>query len=245
MKFTMNLSFKDFDQEGEENLKAIAEAKKFNKWMYDTIQPYCQGRVLEIGSGIGNISEWFIKDSKVDIVLSDIREQYRVYLRQLVPNDKVLDLDLVHPDFDQKYESLLGTFDAVFALNVVEHIEDDLLAVSNMRKLVKPKGNVVVLVPAYQSLYNRFDVELFHFRRYNASKLTGLFQESKLNVCHKQYFNVAGIFGWWLVGGILKKKTIPEGNMKLYNTLVPIFKLVDKVLFQKVGLSVIAVGERN
>ena len=83
MKFTMNLSFKDFDQEGEENLKAIAEAKKFNKWMYDTIRPYCQGRVLEIGSGIGNISEWFIKDSKVDIVLSDIREQYRVYLRQL------------------------------------------------------------------------------------------------------------------------------------------------------------------
>ncbi len=239
-----NLKFKDIDLEGEENLKAISEAKHFNRWMYDTIRPYCAGRVLEVGSGIGNISEFFLKDTTLNITLSDIREQYRQYLRTICSEENVLDLDLVHPNFDQEYAHLLGQFDAVFALNVVEHIEDDSMAIANMKKLVKLGGRVIVLVPAYQFLYNRFDRELFHFRRYNMKQLTQEFVKSELKIVHSQYFNFAGIDGWWLVGGILKKKTIPEGNMKLYNVLVPIFKIVDKLVLKSMGLSVIVVGEK-
>jgi hypothetical protein len=69
--------------------------------------------------------------------------------------------------------------------------------------------------------------------------------ENKLEVVHHQYFNFIGIFGWWFSGNILRKKTIPDGQMKLYNTLVPIFKIVDKVMFNKMGLSVISVGMKK
>jgi hypothetical protein len=55
------------------------------------------------------------------------------------------------------------------------------------------------------------------------------------------YFNAVGTLGWWVSGKLFKNKMIPEGEMKLYNTLVPIIKIVDKVTFNKVGLSVICV----
>ena len=60
---------KEIDLEGLETLNVIEKANKFNKWMYDTIKPHCKGKILEIGSGIGNISEYFIKDNQ-NIVLN-------------------------------------------------------------------------------------------------------------------------------------------------------------------------------
>jgi 2-polyprenyl-3-methyl-5-hydroxy-6-metoxy-1,4-benzoquinol methylase len=67
-----------------------------------------------------------------------------------------------------------GTFDTVYALNVVEHIKDDNLAISNAKKLLKHDGNIIILVPAYQALYNRFDIVLEHYRRYNEQRLNSL-----------------------------------------------------------------------
>lgn len=43
-------------------LKSISGADKFNRWMYETIKPFCKGRILEIGGGIGNISQYFLND---------------------------------------------------------------------------------------------------------------------------------------------------------------------------------------
>jgi len=54
-----------------------------------------------------------------------------------------------------------------------------------------------------------------------------------------------GIPGWYISGKLQKNKTIPKGQMSLYNKFVPVFKLVDKLLFNKVGLSVISVGIKS
>jgi hypothetical protein len=63
-----------------------------------------------------------------------------------------------------------------------------------------------------------------------------------LKVVNSQYFNLAAIAGWWFSGNILKKETIPTGQMRLYNALVPIFKVIDKLVFNRVGISVIVEG---
>ena len=237
-----SFEFKEIDAEGIETLEAIANADKFNEWMFETIRPYCKGKILEVGSGIGNISEFFI-NNKYDIVLSDVRDNYCDILSQKFNNSVVL-LDLVDDDFDTRYKDILGTCDTVFALNVVEHIKDDGLAIRNCKKLLRTDGNLVILVPSYQLLYNRFDEELEHYRRYNRTGLNALITNSDLKLIHSQYFNFAGIFGWILSGSILKKKTIPAGQMRLYNYLVPIFKIVDKIMFNRMGLSVISVGKK-
>jgi SAM-dependent methyltransferase len=234
---------KDIDLEGEDTLNAIAKADKFNFWMYSQMRPFLRGNILEIGSGIGNISDFLIKEFP-SACLSDVRVQYTEHLKQHFPKNIVLKIDLVHPEFETVYEELLGSFDFVFALNVVEHIKDDLLAASNMAKLLKPSGKMFILVPAYQWLYNSFDVALEHFRRYNKNKIARLNPDGCQPI-QSGYFNAFGILGWFIVGSIFKKKIIPEGNMSLFNKIVPMVKLFDWVLGNRIGLSVILVTEKT
>ena len=239
--------FKEEDKEGLRTLETIARADKFNKWMFDTIYPYCNGKILEIGSGIGNISQFFI-NANASITLSDIRENYCVHLKERFSRaptlDDVLLINLTDPDFEEKYQQSEKTFDTVFALNVVEHIEDDVLALRNCNFLLKDGGTLLILVPAYQSLYCSFDQELGHYRRYTRKSLGKVFEENYFEIKHSSYFNIMGILGWVLSGKILKKKTIPEGQMGIYNKLVPVFRIIDKIFLRAFGLSVILVGRK-
>ncbi|GEM54461.1 methyltransferase type 12 [Flavobacterium branchiophilum] len=238
----MEHNIKEIDVEGHITLNVIEKADKFNEWMYHTIKKNCKGKILEIGSGIGNISKYFIKD-KYDITLSDLRENYCEILKKKYTNP-IVKIDLVHPNFDSQYKEYLETFDTVFALNVVEHIENDEKAIANCKKLLKANGVLIILVPAYQALFNSFDVELEHFRRYTPNSLKKIISKNGLTIQHTFSFNFIGIFGWYFSGNILKKKTIPEGQMGIFNLLVPIFKFADYITFNKIGLSVINVSKK-
>lgn len=237
--------YKDIDHEGLEVLDVISSADNFNQWMYRTIAPFCTGDILEIGSGVGNISQYFIRKNQ-SIVLSDIRLNYRNIIKEKfgLADNRVLDIDIAHPDFERTYPELLGKFDSIFCLNVVEHIKDDNLAIKNMLKLLKNNGLLTVLVPAHQALYNGFDVTLEHFRRYNKKNLTALMTKHG-RLVDVFYFNAMGILAWFISGNLFKHKSIPEGEMKLFNFLVPVFALIDKITFRKIGLSVICVVKKT
>lgn len=236
------MSLKEIDFEGMETLHVIEKANKFNRWMYETIKPFCKGKILEIGCGIGNISEFFIQDSQ-DIVLSDLRENYLEIVSKKFTNPTIK-INLIDPEFDTKYDEIIGTFDTVFALNVIEHIEDDKQAIANCKKLLKKGGSLIILVPAYQFLFNNFDKELEHFRRYTRKKIETVIAENHLEIVNSFYFNFIGIIGWYVSGSILKKKTIPENQMGLFNLLVPVFRWADKIILNKIGLSVICVSKK-
>jgi 2-polyprenyl-3-methyl-5-hydroxy-6-metoxy-1,4-benzoquinol methylase len=242
------IEFKEVDQVGGDTLDVISSADKFNRWTYDTIRPFCKGNILEIGSGVGNISQFFLEEG-ASILLSDIREGYCAELRkkfQSYSNLKGVELiDLVDPAFDQRFQVLFGSFDSIFSLNVVEHIYDDNLAIKNAKKLLKKEGHLIILVPSYQGLYNGLDKDLDHYRRYNKKTLSALFDNNDLNIIQKQYFNFMGIFAWLISGKLQKNETIPGGQMKLYNALVPVFRWIDRLVFRLAGLSTIVVGKKN
>ncbi|MDP3643896.1 MAG: methyltransferase [Bacteroidota bacterium] len=236
------------DMYGFSTLESISGADKFNRWMYETIKPFCKGRILEIGGGIGNISGCFLSDGS-ELVVTELQEEYCRILGNKFKDHQnlksVLAMDIVDPEFDSKYSSLFGSFDTVFALNVVEHIANDQKAITNCKKLLKIGGHLIILVPAFQAIFNHFDTALGHFRRYTAKTLRPVFENNNLQVIHWQYFNLIGIAGWWVSGALLRKKVIPEGQMKLYNFFVPVFRLIDKITHKWMGLSVIMVGKVN
>jgi SAM-dependent methyltransferase len=238
----------DVVNHGTETLEVISDAGKFNRWMYQTIKPYCSGNVLEVGSGIGNMSSFFLEDG-FEISLSDLSNDYFRILESKFgkyPNLKGLFcLDFAEKELLEKYPHLVGQFDTIFALNVLEHVPDHEQAIRNCRLLLKPGGNLVILVPAFQALFNQFDVALEHQRRYTPKSLKKVMSIPGFKLIHTQYFNVIGILGWIVSGKILRKKTIPEGQMKLYDTLVPLWKLVDWVIGRFLGLSVICVVKKD
>ncbi len=246
---TRKFPYKELDQEGLDTLETLAGAHRFNRWMYDTVVAHLQpGLVIEVGSGIGNLSRYFL-EAGWSMTLSDVRENYCGYLEATFSGEKglldIVKLDLVHPDFELVYAEHVGKYDNLYALNVIEHIEDDVLALRNCRKLLRPGGRLVILVPAYQWLYNSFDKHLFHFRRYTRATLAKAFLEAGILPKAKFHFNAVGIAGWFVSGSLLRKQLIPAGQMKLFNKLVPAFKLIDRVIFNQMGLSVVVVGMRE
>lgn len=239
--------FSEFDEIGEDTLQTFGKADRFNNWMYKTILPWCKGEVLEIGSGAGNISKYFLDDN-FKITLTDIRNNYCKSLENKFSDSPslagVIKMNLVNPDFDSQHSNLFETFDTVFALNVVEHIENDNLAIHNSKKLLKPDGHLIILVPAFDILYNKFDHGLGHYRRYTKTSVSKLLMQNNLSLIHKQYFNFAGIFGWFASGNILRNETIPVQQVNIFNNLVPVFRLVDRLLLNQAGLSTIVVGRK-
>ena len=231
---------------GYSSLASISGADKFNRWMYKTIKPYCNGRILEIGGGIGNISQCFLNDGE-ELMVTELQSEYCEIIRKRFENHQslkgIIAMDIIDPEFDLKYTSMFGSFDSVFALNVVEHIDDQHKAIANCKKLLKKDGHLVILVPAFQSIFNHFDIALGHYRRYTAKTLRPVFETNNIQVIHHQYFNLIGIAGWWMSGSLLRKKIIPEGQMKLYNFFVPVFRIIDQFANKWLGLSVIMVGK--
>lgn len=236
----------DMDPEGEATLEAMAGAPRFNRWMFETCRPYLSGPVLEVGSGIGNISSLLL-NAGYETTLSDLRPHYCHKLRATLGRHGhcrgVHQFDLVQPDFDRANRPLLGRFGTVIALNVVEHIADDRGAVANCAKLLRPGGRLIILVPAYPLLYNRFDRELGHYRRYTRTTLNQLFTANHLDVMRSFYFNLAGTLGWFVSGSLMRNRVLPKGQVALYNRLVWLFRVVDRLTFRRLGLSVITVGQ--
>lgn len=233
------------DPVGLHTLKVIAKADRFNRWMYDQIKPHLKGEILEIGSGIGNISKLVIESNHF-ITLSDYSKEYCAVLKENFSSNKnvrnIIQIDLLHPDFEKKFYAYKEKFDCVFLLNVIEHIEDDKLSIKNCRYLLKPGGHLILLAPAYSWLFGTFDKQLGHFRRYTIKTMSDLLQTQNFQISSGSYFNITGIAGWFLFGKIFRRRMLGKGEMTAFNSIVPFAKLTDKILAKKAGLSIILTG---
>ncbi|MBV9850189.1 MAG: class I SAM-dependent methyltransferase [Armatimonadetes bacterium] len=68
------------------------------------------------------------------------------------------------------------SFDAVTAMDVIEHIDDDKAASAEILRVLRPGGRLFVTVPAFGFLWSEHDEALHHYRRYTAPHLKDVFQ---------------------------------------------------------------------
>jgi SAM-dependent methyltransferase len=81
--------------------------------------------------------------------------------------------------------------DAVVLLNVLEHIEDDASAVGHLFRILKPGGLAVIEIPAGPGLFDVYDKQLMHFRRYRRNGAVSLFEKTgfhKVKASHLGFF---------------------------------------------------------
>lgn len=212
---------------------------RYNRWMFDRLRRWIGRRVLEIGSGIGNLSTFLV--DREQLVLTDTREEYLSRLRQrFAGRTNIAVARLYLPNDDSAVAR--HRFDTIICLNVLEHVDDDLSSLVAIRRLLAPAGRLVLLVPALPALYGTIDRALGHHRRYTRAGLADLLRATGYTLAHIEYFNLAGIPGWWWAGRVLRRDTIPGGSLKLYDTLVPLFRL-ERFIPWRLGQSLIAIGE--
>lgn len=81
------------------------------------------------------------------------------------------------------------SFDLVTALDVLEHIEDDVAALRELRRIMHDRARLLVAVPAFMLLWGDQDVVSHHRRRYTAGSLEAVLTEAGLVVEHVSYYN--------------------------------------------------------
>jgi len=233
------------DAAGAETLEIMSAAPRYNAWQFEEIAPYVGRRVLEVGSGIGNMSAHIVAGGRDLVVLTDTDAWYQTQLRERFVNRPEVQVDtLTLPDAAVATRFRPLRLDTVIALNVVEHIEDDVGTLRSMAELLAPAGRVVILVPALPSIFGSLDEELGHFRRYTRDSLAAAFRAAGLRLERMFWFNRAGTLGWWLNARVRRTRRIPLGQLRSFDAMVPLLRL-ERLLPLPFGQSLIAIGRRN
>ena len=201
-----------------DTLEVMSHATRYNRWIYETIKPYCKGKILEIGSGKGVIGKMF-QDDGYDITMSDINGEFE-------------ELDVER--FPQ-VGMLPKTFDTIIAINVLEHLGKKWDAMDNILYMLKKHGHYIFFIPAYERLYNYIDFKLGHIERMNNFIPYGFIKDF--------HFNALGILGWYFFGNILCRSKLGS-EVGWFDRMVPVAKLIDKVFRNKIGLSLIVVRKK-
>jgi SAM-dependent methyltransferase len=210
--------------------------------MYEEFQRHITGDILEIGSGIGTYSKMIVKDfPNSNIVLSDISEEYISELKQRfnLPNVKVMPLDLNNESHFMKIGK--DKFDTVIGLNVIEHVKDDGKALNFIYDSLRKRGKALILVPAHQFLFNSIDRKVGHYRRYSTKSFKELVASTRFEIDDLYYYNASGILGWYLSGNILNKEDANGEAYSMYDKMIPMIRVVEKLLFRKIGISIIGI----
>jgi SAM-dependent methyltransferase len=230
------------DEYGSQILARLSRAPRFNAWMADTIRPYCGNHVLEIGSGVGNITQRLVPRRKY--VVSDINPLYLQTLASLRTDRPYLKSTYCDVSDLATFPKEEGPFDTVICLNVIEHVADDRASLRNIREVLGPGGKAIILVPQGQWNFGTLDEVLGHQRRYSEESLRALAVDAGFDVRAILPFNRIGTPAWWLNGKLLRRRAFGLGQILALNALTPIFRRVDNLL-PVPPLSLIAVLERN
>jgi SAM-dependent methyltransferase len=228
-------------------LEVFEKAVNYNRWIFGRLRDHVGPRVIEVGSGIGNMIAELVNHPRVEqVVATDQEADSLSVIRDRFGTDMFL--DTVIWDANQPVPDVLSdqVFDTVICTNVLEHLEDHRAALDSMRRLLKPDGKLLLLVPAHPELFCRMDQELGHFRRYRKRELRNLLMESKFEVEAMLDHNFFGAIGWFLVGRMLGRKELSNGHIRRFDRLVPLLQRLDPVVSPLFGgVSLIAICRQS
>lgn len=119
-------------------------------------------QILDIGCGAGNMIHHLTQYGQVKGIEVDERPVKMAQARGY---------DVQQADATRRIPFDDDTFDLVTALDVIEHVDDDVKLISEARRVLKPKGLLLITTPAFQWLWSHNDVLNAHKRRYTAGEL--------------------------------------------------------------------------
>jgi SAM-dependent methyltransferase len=228
------------DQEADEgfNLEvAGAVAPNYLRWVADLCAPHLGTSVLEVGAGRGSVTQHLVEGRHVlatDLSQSSVEAMRRRFAG--VPNVEVREADLRTWDPGR-------TFDSLLMVNVLEHIRDDVGALSSLSRFVRPGGSIVLYVPALNGLYGNWDEHVRHFRRYSKWRLRDVLRLASLEPVELRYANVLAMPAWLAFSMFMRVDTDGRRSLSLWDrTLVPVTRFIESRVRVPLGLNLLGVA---
>lgn len=222
-------------------LERMDGAVHYNAWLAEKFNAHLGRRVLEVGAGTGTITAR-IASGRERVVALEIEQPYVDALQDRfrdAPNVRPYLADVALADWPGLKEERI---DSILLSNVLEHIPDDGGAVRRFRELLPKGGALVLFVPAHEWLFGSLDEAVGHHRRYTPSTLRRVVEDNGFDVEHLEWMNLVGIPGWFLNARVLRRRTMPPLQLKLYDAVAPWLARAESLVRLPVGLSLFAVA---
>jgi protein-L-isoaspartate O-methyltransferase len=215
-------------------------APNYLSWIAERCRPHLGQRVLEVGAGIGSITERFAGGREVLAIERSewcIKELERRFAA--TPNVTVRHADLVEL-FNEEQR-----FDSIVMINVLEHVEDDVAALASLRQLLVPGGRVVLYIPALNGLYGPWDRKVGHYRRYAKWRMRKVLAAAGLVEVDMRYMNALSIPAWWIFSQGNVERSV-AGRLSLWDrTGVVIGRRLESIIQPPVGLNLFCVARAS
>jgi SAM-dependent methyltransferase len=223
-------------------LESLGRSPQIARWTIDQFDGAMGDRVLEAGSGTGNLTPLLLDRER--IITLDIEKSYARRLGHRyghLENFTSIVGDLEDPEVFVKLED--EDLDTVLCVNVLEHLDKPEVAVAGFHRVLRPGGRALILVPAGQSLYSAMDEAINHRKRYERADLQELLQGAGFEVERLQPFNRLGVLGW-STNRWLRRTSISRAQVSAFRVMLPLARRLERVDVLP-GLSWIAVGRKQ
>ncbi len=203
--------------------------------------------VLDIGCGSGHLLR-LLRDRGKDVVGLEPSAAL-VELAQALHGP----LEIEH-GAPEDIESWPERFDTITIIDVLEHIKDDVLQLRRMKSLLKPRGRLIVVVPAFQALYGPRDVEQGHFRRYERGDLVGKLGMTGYRIGRVRHWNAMGFLPYFIASRVVPRllrvdlrSANEKGPLKraMIRVLDAWYRYLENPVNWGFGLSLITVAEND
>jgi SAM-dependent methyltransferase len=225
---------------------ALHAAENYRRVLAREFAPHLRGRVLEVGAGIGQVTELLRQMPQIEYLVSiEPDPAFCREFRRLFPDQLLLEVTV---------NSLPDTqpWNGIVSINVLEHIQEDERELATYARLLRVEkgglkvgrdtpcapglesdasgahgvarptdpGHLCLFVPARRELYAPIDRDFGHHRRYTKAELKSKLEDAGFDIVRLNYFNCVGYFAWWLNFRVLKKRSFDIGSVRFFDRVI-------------------------
>ena len=213
---------------GEESLKKynLSVVRKIKMGIDGASNQDYSDKIFEFGAGIGVLAKIWRTEFKISPTCIEIDSRFVEELKR---------------SGFEAYKSLNEVnkiYDACYSPNVLEHIEDDVYALKEIKKFLSPGGILVIYVPALPILFSGLDTKVGHYRRYTRKELVKKIKQAGYDVQDIYYNDCVGVlatlitktFGFNSESGFGSSK-----SLQIYDKyLLPLSNILDSLIMKRI-----------
>lgn len=206
--------------------------------------------ILDAGCGTGHLTLELLQEG-FNVVATDYSEELVDFAKDML-NQAGFSSDIFQLDLCDNETLKKEYFDTIICLDVIEHIDKDVLALQNLTSALKPGGILIISVPALNFLYSNRDKEIGHFRRYSKPEFQNKLISVNLEVTMIRFWNMIGVFPYFISEKVLKisidnkvRNNDESRIARTANVLLNLwFKYVENNFRSPIGMSLIAICKK-
>ncbi|MBV9242481.1 MAG: class I SAM-dependent methyltransferase [Acidobacteria bacterium] len=226
------------------DLEVLADMPNYYDWIMASFAPYVRGDVVEYGAGTGTVS-CRLQPLAERLTLVELSTNLIDKLRSRFGGEA--NVSIVSEGLEKhSAEAASNSSDTIVMVNVLEHIEDDVGALAQSFRMLRPGGHLLIFVPAMQGLMSELDVLHGHFRRYQKPDLISkiIAAGGTIRDCH--YFDLAGVLPWFFLNKLLGNTKFDPRLVNIHDRyIVPISRAIERNVSPPFGKNLVAIAERK